>query len=332
MNNSNIINDSNVYKKYEIISPLGEGGYANVFKIKSKFNNKYYALKYLNIQNKNSEFERFTNEAHLIKNLNTEYVPKIFEFYKDTKEAYMVLELINGSLVSEKLKAHGRINVKDAIQIIKSIAYAVQEIHSHKIIHRDIKSDNIYITIDGKIKIIDFGISIEDDVDQQRFTRESSVACSPFFMAPEIVNRNKPINKSVDIYAIGILFYEMITGKVPFKGKTASETIKKHLSSEIPNPQSEVEEIPNSVVNIIYKALQKDPEKRYKSTLDLIFDLENSLNPKFLNQSLFNPKNLQEKKNFSWFIQSKFFLVSIFSFIALCFIGIFVLLHFFGVY
>ncbi|TNK89500.1 serine/threonine protein kinase, partial [Mycoplasmopsis pullorum] len=79
---------------------------------------------------------------------------------------------------------------------------------------------------------------------------------------------------------------------------------------EIPNPQSEVEEIPNSVVNIIYKSLQKDPEKRYKSTLDLIFDLENSLNPKFLNQSLFNPKNLQEKKNFSWFIQSKFFLVS----------------------
>lgn len=72
MNNSNIINDSNVYKKYEIISPLGEGGYANVFKIKSKFNNKYYALKYLNIQNKNSEFERFANEANLIKNLNTE--------------------------------------------------------------------------------------------------------------------------------------------------------------------------------------------------------------------------------------------------------------------
>ncbi|MFL1059691.1 protein kinase domain-containing protein, partial [Mycoplasmopsis synoviae] len=99
---------------------------------------------YLNIQNKNSEFERFTNEVHLIKNLNTEYVPKIFEFYKDTKEAYMVLELINGSLVSEKLKAHGRINVKDGIQIIKSIAYAVQEFHSDKIIHRDIKSDNIY--------------------------------------------------------------------------------------------------------------------------------------------------------------------------------------------
>lgn len=310
-----IISDSNIYNKYKIISLLGTGGFSEVYKVEminDKSNVKtQYALKYMvfnNNMDKERTLNRFKQEVNIIKKVNSRQFPKYIDSYFGPKECYLVMEYVEGENLRDLIKRNGRIIPKEAVYYFRQICEAVHELHINKIIHRDIKSNNIIITKQKEIKILDFGLSLAPD--SQRFTQDSKIIGSVYYMAPELCKTNNVPTARSDIYALGILLFELLTGKYPFAGERAPETLKKQRSMPMPRLTSFITTT-QALENVIIKATAKDPYKRYQSVWDMREDLKDVFDAKKIYAKPLNAKKIKVKKRFSDVINSKGFLIGI---------------------
>ncbi|MCP4336760.1 MAG: serine/threonine protein kinase [Mycoplasma sp.] len=284
-----------ISSRYKIISRIGQGGMAEIYLAEDTFDGKRVAVKVLHPDKKNDivAIKRFNSELKLTEKVDSPYVIKIFDHVFNAKVQYIVMEYIDGSIFKNYIERRTRLTVDETIEFSKQIALGLQEIHDQGIIHRDIKSTNIMISEHGKIKIIDFGIALTEESD--RLTRADKIIASVQYLAPEILLQEKPTVK-FDIYAFGILMFEMITGDLPFNGKDAITTAFMHKKSSVPQVNKIVENIPQSVANIISKATAKDKNLRYNDMIEMYNDLNTCLSKERFYEE---PINLNKKNNFS---------------------------------
>ncbi|MEY8409815.1 PASTA domain-containing protein [Lachnospiraceae bacterium 62-26] len=261
-------------KRYEVLSKVGAGGMADVYKGRDRMLNRYVAIKVLKREYKEDEnfVRKFRSEAQAAAGLMHPNIVNVYDVGEDRGLNYMVMELVEGITLKEYIEKKGRLSHKEVISIAIQMCTGIGIAHSAEIIHRDIKPQNIIISKEGKVKVTDFGIAKATTSN----TVSSNAMGSVHYTSPEQARGGFSDQRS-DIYSIGITLFEMVTGQVPFDGDSTVSVAIKHLQEEITAPSEIVPDIPYSLERIILKCTQKNSERRYKSTDDLIRDLKRSL-------------------------------------------------------
>ena len=261
-------------KRYEVLSKVGAGGMADVYKAKDTMLNRYVAVKVLKKEYREDDnfVRKFRSEARAAAGLGNPNIVNVYDAGEDRGLYYMVMELVEGITLKEYIKRKGRLSHKEIISIAIQMCTGIGAAHAANIIHRDIKPQNIIISKDGKVKVTDFGIAKATT----SHTVSSNAMGSVHYTSPEQARGGFSDAKS-DIYSMGITLFEMATGKLPFEGDSTVSIAIKHLQEEITPPSEYVEDIPYSLEQIILKCTQKNGERRYANTDDLIRDLKRSL-------------------------------------------------------
>ena len=273
-----------IANRYEILSLIGQGGMADVYKAKDTILNRIVAIKVLRAKLSDDAMAlvRFQREASAASRLSHPNVVDIYDVGEYEGMHYIVMEFIRGRTLKELIAQRGALDVDEAIGVMKQLVSAINHAHEHKIIHRDIKPQNVLVKDDGTIKITDFGIAVANGSVQ--LTYNNTVMGSAHYLAPETTQGKEP-NEQVDIYSLGIVFYELLTGHVPFTGKTPTEIAIKHLRKPIPYVRDFNPDIPQSVENIVLKATAKNLDDRYVSCKEMLYDLIHCLDPEYKNMN-----------------------------------------------
>lgn len=271
LNKDQIIND-----RYEIIKNIGEGGMANVYLAKDTFLNRKVAIKVLrgDLSNDDKFIRRFQREAIAASSLSHSNIVEMYDVGEDNGIYYIVMEYLEGKTLKQLIKKRGNITLEEAIDIMLQLTDGISHAHESYIIHRDLKPQNIMILDDGKIKITDFGIAVA--INSTQLTQTNSVMGSVHYLPPEQASGKGATIKS-DIYSMGIMFYELLTGKIPFRGDNAVEIALKHMKDEIPSVRKINSDIPQSVENILLKSTAKNPKNRYDDVKTMYEDLKTCL-------------------------------------------------------
>lgn len=262
--------------RYEIKEKVGGGGMGIVYKAKCRLLNRYVAVKVLRDEFVSDEqfIKNFRKESQAAASLSHPNIVGIYDVGVDEGEEhhihYIVMEYIDGKTLNEIIKEKGRLSIKETIDYSLQIAEAIDHAHKNQIIHRDIKPHNIMVTKDGRIKVTDFGIARA--ATSSTLTATSSVVGSVHYFSPEQARGGFTDEKS-DIYSLGIVMYEMITGSVPFKGDSPISVALKHVQEDVIPPSEINNNIPRSFESIINKCLRKNSVDRYKNASELIRDL-----------------------------------------------------------
>lgn len=261
-------------ERYEIVGKIGTGGMADVYKGKDHKLNRYVAIKVLKPEfREDTKFiKKFQTEAQSAAGLTHPNVVNVFDVGNDEGIYYIVMELIEGITLKEYISKKGKLSIKEATSIAIQVSMGLEAAHSHGIVHRDVKPQNIIISTDGKVKVTDFGIARAASSN----TISSNVMGSVHYSSPEQVRGGYSDEKS-DIYSLGITLYEMVTGVVPFDGDTTVAIAIKHLQEEMIPPSTYTPELPYSLERIIEKCTQKSVDRRYKNMSEVIADLKHSL-------------------------------------------------------
>lgn len=269
--------------RYQLVERIGGGGMAIVFKAKDLFLNRTVAMKVLRPQYSIDEdfVQRFRREAQAVASLSHPNVVSVYDVGQEDDTHFMVMEYIEGSTLKDVINEKGALPVAEAVRIAVQICDALDHAHQNHIIHRDIKPQNILIGKNGRVKVTDFGIARA--VTAATITQTGAVLGSVHYFSPEQARGGVTAEKS-DIYSLGIVFYEMLTGTLPFSGESPISVALKHLQDPLPEPRRIKPEIPQSVENVVLKALVKDPFLRYRSAKEMLQDLETCLLPERLNE------------------------------------------------
>ena len=259
--------------RYEIIKTIGEGGMANVYLANDTILDRKVAIKVLrgDLSNDEKFIRRFQREALSVSNLSHPNIVEVYDVGEEDGQCYIVTEYIEGKTLKQLLKKRETLTLPEVIDIMLQLTDGLAHAHESYIIHRDIKPQNIMILDNGLVKITDFGIAMALNATQ--LTQTNSVMGSVHYLPPEQANGKSATVKS-DIYSLGILMYELITGSVPFKGDNAVEIALKHMKEKIPSIRKQNPTIPQSVENIVIKATAKNPRNRYDSVKEMHDDLE----------------------------------------------------------
>ncbi|MEB3101235.1 Stk1 family PASTA domain-containing Ser/Thr kinase [Ferviditalea candida] len=269
--------------RYEIIERIGGGGMALVYKGHDSLLNRKVAVKVLRQQFVHDEefIRRFRREAQSAASLSHPNVVSIYDVGREQDIHYIVMEYVEGTNLNEKIKEHAPLQVEEAVHIATQICDALDHAHHNQIIHRDIKPHNILIGKNGRVKVTDFGIARAATASD--ITQTGSVIGSVHYFSPEHAKGVSQGEKS-DIYSLGIVMYQMLTGRLPFLGESPISVALKHLQEDVEEPRKVNPMIPQSVENIILKSMRKNPEERYASARDMLHDLETCLLPQKLNE------------------------------------------------
>ncbi|MFA6940849.1 MAG: Stk1 family PASTA domain-containing Ser/Thr kinase [Clostridiaceae bacterium] len=259
--------------RYEIIEKIGEGGMAIVYKAKDSLLNRYVAIKILKDEFAiNKEFlGKFKREATAAASLSDINIVNIYDIGSDKDVNYIVMEYIKGKTLKQIIKENGLIPQDKAIKIAIQIAKALDCAHSHGIIHRDIKPHNIMINENGLVKVTDFGIA--KAASSYTLTNTKEVIGSAHYFSPEQA-RGSFVDFRTDIYSLGIVMYEMVTGSLPYDGDSPVSIALKHLQEKVIEPKFLKEELSDGLNNLILKSIQKDPAYRYTNVKEMISDLK----------------------------------------------------------
>lgn len=261
-------------ERYEIEEKIGTGGMADVYKASDKRLNRKVAIKVLKqeFSEDKSFITRFKNEAQAAAGLSHPNIVSVYDVGEDKGSYYIVMELVNGVTLKKFIEKKGRLDVREAVAVAIQIAQGMEAAHKNKIIHRDIKPQNIMISRDGKVKVSDFGIAKIVSTD----TFVQNAVGSAHYLSPEQARGGYSDARS-DIYSLGVTLYEMLTGRPPFSGDSDVNVAIKHIQTEARPVRELVPEIPYSLDMIVQKCMQKHPEKRYSSATELIEDLKLSI-------------------------------------------------------
>lgn len=277
-------------ERYRIIDTLGEGGMANVYLAEDIILQRKVAVKVLrlDLQKDSQTEERFQREALATSELSHPNIVSVLDVGTDKGLPYMVMEYVDGPDLKEYIKENSPLDLHRVLQIMDQILSAVSLAHKHNIIHRDLKPQNILMDKRGNVKIADFGIAVA--LNQSSITQTNSVMGSVHYMSPE-QTRSGMVTKQSDIYSLGIILYELITGHVPFNGETPVSIALKHAQEAIPSIRKNNPTIPQALENVVLKATAKDPRDRYLSAREMKEDLDSSLNPDRRNEPVFVPNH-----------------------------------------
>ena len=263
-----------IAERYEIVGKIGTGGMADVYKAMDHKLNRFVAVKVLKPEfREDATFvKKFSSEAQAAAGLTHPNIVNVFDVGDDEGVYYIVMELIEGITLKEYISKKGKLSVKEATSIAIQVSMGLEAAHSHGIVHRDIKPQNIIISTDGKVKVTDFGIARAASSN----TISSNVMGSVHYSSPEQVRGGYSDEKS-DIYSLGITLYEMVIGRVPFEGDTTVAIAIKHLQEEMVPPSVYAPDLPYSLEQIICKCTQKSVDRRYGKMEEVIADLKHSL-------------------------------------------------------
>lgn len=261
--------------RYELIEKIGEGGMAVVYKAKDRLLNRYVAIKILRPEFTQDEqfLDSFKRESQAAAGLQHPNIVSIYDVGRTGNINFIVMELVDGRPLSDFIKEKGRLDYKTTIDIAKQMASALSIAHKHQIIHRDVKPHNIMITSDGVAKLTDFGIARA--VSNATMVADTSkIIGSVHYFSPEQA-RGAYVDERSDIYSLGIVMFEMLTGRVPFDGETPVEVALKHINEDVPSPAKLVPGIPPALDKVVLKATDKYQTERYKSADEMLEALKN---------------------------------------------------------
>ena len=260
--------------RYEILEKIGTGGMAEVFKGKDHKLNRYVAVKVLKEEFRDNDgfVKKFKEEAQAAAGLAHPNIVNVYDVGDENGIYYIVMELVEGITLKNYIERKGRLTIKEATSIAIQVSAGLEVAHNNHIVHRDIKPQNIIISREGKVKVTDFGIA-KATTSQ---TTTSSAMGSVHYASPEQA-RGGYVDHRSDIYSLGIVMYEMVTGRVPFDGETAVTVAVKHLQEQMVPPSKYCPEIPYSLEQIIKKCTEKSSDRRYQDIGDLMADLKQSL-------------------------------------------------------
>lgn len=259
--------------RYELLEKIGEGGMAEVYKAKCHFLNRYVAVKILKEEfSQDVQFvEKFKREATAAASILDNNIVNIYDVGSEKNINYIVMEYVQGETLKDVIIRKGRIPSGEAIKLAIQIAKGLECAHRNNIIHRDIKPQNILVTADNVVKVTDFGIA--KATNSVTLTNTSQIMGSVHYFSPEQA-KGGSVDFRTDIYSLGIVLYEMVTGKLPYNGDTAVSIALKHVKGEFIPPKNINPSIPEGVSNIILKCMQGEPIKRYQNVGELISDLK----------------------------------------------------------
>ncbi len=268
--------------RYLIIKHIGKGGMADVYVAVDTVLNREVAIKILKgeLSSDPVALERFKREAQASTRLSHPNIVDIYDVGDDGMSHYIVMEYIKGQTLKQLIQKRGPLYYTEAISMMKQLCSAIMESHRNGIIHRDIKSQNVLIKDDGTVKIVDFGIALANNAMQ--ITSQDNVLGSVHYIAPEVA-KGETASMQSDIYSLGIVFYELLCGDVPFKGDSAVQVVMQSIKKPIPYVKNFNKKIPQSVENIILKATAKNKLNRYENVADMLKDLNVCLSDKHQN-------------------------------------------------
>jgi len=271
-----IIKGQKINDRYEIIRSIGEGGMANVYLAHDTILDRRVAVKILrgDLASDEKFVRRFQREAISASSLSHPNIVEMYDVGEDDGNYFIVMEYVEGKSLKSLIKKRSGLTLVEVIDIMLQLTDGIACAHNSYIIHRDIKPQNIIVLDDGRVKITDFGIA--QALNRHELTETNSVMGSVHYLPPEQANGTGTTIKS-DIYSLGIVMFELLTGKVPFKGENAVEIAIKQMKDPIPSVRDYKEEIPQSIENIILKATAKNPKNRYDSVLEMQEDIKNAL-------------------------------------------------------
>lgn len=271
-----IMRGQKISDRYQIIKSIGEGGMANVYLAYDTILDRNVAVKILrgDLSNDEKFVRRFQREALAASSLAHQNIVEVYDVGEDNGEYYIVMEYIEGKHLKNLLKKRGKLTLSEAVDIMMQITDGMSVAHDSYIIHRDIKPQNIMILENGLVKITDFGIAMAMNATQ--LTQTNSVMGSVHYLPPEQASGQGSTLQS-DIYSMGIVMFELLTGELPFKGDNAVEIALKHLKEPIVDIREKIPNVQNSIVNIIKRATAKNPKNRYNDAREMYEDLKTCL-------------------------------------------------------
>lgn len=298
MNKKNV-----VANRYEVVQHIGQGGMADVFLAIDTILNRHVAIKILRSDQSTDAISilRFEREAQAATTLAHPNIVEIYDVGEYKNHHYIVMEYVAGKTLKKVIRDRAPLLNLEAVDTMKQLTSAVAEAHKRGIIHRDIKPQNVIVKSDGSLKILDFGIATAKGSAQ--LTQANNVMGSVHYLAPELA-KGEPASPQSDIYALGIVFYEMLTGDVPFKADQAVQIALQHMREPMPSVRKANPNVPQSVENIIIRATAKNPRLRYQSCDEMLKDLEKCMlsehqndKPLSLNDPIDKTPTKQEKED-----------------------------------
>lgn len=259
--------------RYEILEKIGEGGMSEVYKARCNKLNRFVAVKILKESLANNEeiVEKFKNEATAIAALSDNNIVNVLDVGTQDNINYIVMELVKGKTLKNLIVQSGKMNYELAVKIAIQVAKALECAHKNGIIHRDVKPQNILVTEEGVIKVTDFGIAKSSG--SGTLTNTSTVLGSAHYFSPEQA-KGTFLDLRTDLYSLGVVLYEMTTGRLPFDAESPVTIALKHIQEEPIPPKQINSKIPESLNNLILKAMSKEPSKRYQSAKEMLVDLQ----------------------------------------------------------
>ena len=278
-----IIRGQKINDRYQIIRTIGEGGMANVYLAHDLILDRDVAVKILrgDLADDEKFVRRFQREAIAASSLSHPNIVEMYDVGEDDGKYYIVMEYVDGKTLKNLIKKRGGLTLPEVIDIMTQLTSAIACAHDSNIIHRDIKPQNVLIKEDGLVKITDFGIAMA--LNSNELTQTNSVMGSVHYLPPEQANGKGATVKS-DIYSLGIVMFELLTGQLPFKGENAVEIAIKQMKNQIPSVCNINSLIPQSVENIILKACAKNPKNRYANVVEMYNDIQTCLDEERLNE------------------------------------------------
>ena len=263
------------FGNYEVVAEIGEGGMGRVYKARDTLLDRPVALKVLSTTlSKDEAFvQRFTREARVAARLNHPNIVQIYSFGREGETWYLAMELIDGNSIGGFMRQGAQFDERDAVTIARHAARALRVAHQAGIVHRDVKPENIMMSMRGEVKLVDLGLakSVEED---SSLTGTGLTMGTPHYIAPEQVRAQKDIDGRADIYSLGATLYHMATGRTPFTGDSPSLVILKHLTDEPADPRSYRPDLTENLCRVIAKMMAKEREARYQDMYAVDKDLE----------------------------------------------------------
>ena len=265
-----------VNDRYEILESLGQGGMNDAYKARDCASGRLVVLKipFTSLIGDPATFSRYQRELEIGKRLHH---PNIQELLDDGRldggvAPYLVLEYVEGTLLREYLHQQAPLPLEEAINITVQLADALEYCHEHGVVHRDLKPENILIEPDGAVKLVDFGIALLQGARRLTFRRLTTGFGTPDYMAPEQVQGDRG-DARTDIYALGVILFEMLTGDVPYHGDSPLAVMSQRVTTDAPLVRRKVGGLPPPIEAVVWRALRRDPAERYASMADLRHDL-----------------------------------------------------------
>lgn len=280
--------------RYLLTDTVGQGGMANVFLAHDLILDRDVAVKVLryDFQDNKDAIRRFQREAMSASQLLHHNIVEVYDVDEEDNQQYIVMEFVKGTDLKTYIHQNAPISLELVVSVMSQILSGIDVAHKHRIIHRDIKPQNILITGQNEVKITDFGIAIA--LSDTSITQTNTLLGSVHYLSPEQARGSNATTKS-DIYALGVVLYELITGSVPFDGESAVSIALKHFQEPFPRIRENLNYIPQSLENVVLKATAKEPKDRYNSVQEMLQDLSTSLSANRMNEAMFQPSdNLEE--------------------------------------